>query len=89
MYLHSLSIYASTCEYDHLKQENLNTKTSYAEIYELNEGLEKDYDSLLSEYNELVDKFNNLAEELYNIKNNQTHDELIANKVKEFMLTRS
>ena len=47
-------------KYDHLKQENLNTKTSYAEIYEINEGLEKDYDSLLVEYNELVDKFNDV-----------------------------
>ena len=76
-------------KYDHLKQENLNTKTSYAEIYELNEGLEKDYDSLLGEYNDLVDKFNDLQDELYNIKTHQTHDEFIANKVKEFMLNRS
>lgn len=76
-------------KYDHLKQENLNTKTSYAEIYELNEGLEKDYDSLLNEYNELVDRFNDAQEELYNIKNHQSHDEFIANKVKEFMLNRS
>lgn len=76
-------------KYDHLKQENLNTKTSYAEIYEINEGLEKDYDSLLVEYNELVDRFNALQEELYNMKANQTHDELIASKVKEFMLNRS
>ena len=76
-------------KYDHLKQETLNTKTSYAEIYELNEGLEKDYESLLGEYNDLVDRFNDLQEELYNIKNNHTHDEFIANKVKEFMLSRS
>ncbi len=75
-------------KYDHLKQENLNTKTSYAEIYEINEGLEKDYDSLIGEYNDLVDKYNNLQEELYNMKTSQTHDEYIANKVKEFMLKR-
>ncbi len=88
---HSLkeSYNSVSTKYDHLKQENLNTKTSYAEIYELNEGLEKDYDSLLGEYNDLVDKFNDLQEELYNIKTNQTHDEFIANKVKEFMLSRS
>ena len=78
-----------SAKYDHLKQENLNTKTSYAEIYELNEGLEKDYDSLLGEYNDLVDKFNDLQEELYKIKINQTRDDYLANKVKEFMLTRS
>lgn len=78
-----------SAKYDHLKQENLNTKTSYAEIYELNEGLEKDYDSLLGEYNDLVDKFNDLQEELYNIKINQTRDDYLANRVKEFMLSRS
>ena len=76
-------------KYDHLKQENLNTKTSYAEIYEINEGLEKDYDSLLGEYNDLVDKFNDLQDELYNLKTHQSHDDYIANKVKEFMLNRS
>lgn len=76
-------------KYDHLKQENLNTKTSYAEIYDKNEGLEKDYDSLIVEYNDLVDKYNDIQEELYNIKTHQTHDELIANKVKEFMINRS
>ena len=73
-------------KYDQLKQENLNTKTSYAEMYELNEDLEKDYDSLRLEYNELVDKYNALEEELYNIKNNKSHDEYIANKVREFIL---
>ena len=78
-----------SAKYDHLKQENLNTKTSYAEMYELNEGLEKDYDSLLDEYNDLVDKFNDLQEELYNIKINQTRDDYLANRVKEFMLSRS
>ena len=76
-------------KYDHLKQENLNTKTSYAEIYEINESLEKDYDSLLDEYNDLVDKFNDLQDELYNIKTHQSHDDYIANRVKEFMLNRS
>ncbi|WP_298499200.1 phosphoserine phosphatase [uncultured Methanobrevibacter sp.] len=73
-------------KYDQLKQENLNTKTSYAEMYELNEDLEKDYDSLRVEYNDLVDKYNALEEELYNIKNSKTHDEYIANKVREFIL---
>lgn len=73
-------------KYDQLKQENLNTKTSYAEMYELNEDLEKDYDSLRLEYNELVDKYNALEEELYNIKNTKSQDEIIANKVKEFIL---
>ncbi len=73
-------------KYDQLKQENLNTKTSYAEIFEINEGLEKDYDELRLEYNDLVDKYNDLQEEIYNIKSNQTHDEYIANKVKEFIL---
>ena len=67
-------------------QENLNTKTSYAEMYELNEDLEKDYDSLRLEYNDLVDKYNALEEELYNIKNSKTRDEFIANKVRELML---
>ena len=76
-------------KYDHLKQENLNTKTIYAEMYEANESLEKDYDSLRLEYNDLVDKFNDAQEELYYIKNNQTRDEYIANKVREFMLNRS
>jgi hypothetical protein len=55
-------------------------------MYELNEDLEKDYDSLRLEYNELVDKYNALEEELYNIKNTRSRDEYIANKVKEFML---
>ena len=64
----------------------MNARTSYAEIYEQNEGLEKDYDSLRLEYNELVDKYNELEEELYNIKNTKSHDEYIANKVKEFIL---
>ena len=55
-------------------------------MYELNEGLEKDYDSLRLEYNDLVDKYNDLQEEIYNIKSTQSHDEYIANKVKEFLL---
>ena len=75
-----------TNKYDQLKNENLSTRTNYAEIYELNEGLEKDYDSLRIEYNDLVDKYNNLQEEIYNIKSNRSHDEYIANKVKEFIL---
>lgn len=75
-----------TSKYDQLKHENLSTKTSYAEIYELNEDLEKDYDSLRLEYNDLVDKFNDLQEEMYNIKSTRSHDEYIANKVKEFIL---
>ena len=75
-----------TSKYDQLKHENLSTKTSYAEIYELNEDLEKDYDSLRLEYNDLVDKYNDLQEEIYNIKSNQSHDEYIANKVREFLL---
>lgn len=73
-------------KYDQLKQENLNTKTSYAEMYELNEGLEKDYESLRLEYNELVDKYNALGEELHTLKTSKSHDEYIANKVKEFIL---
>ena len=75
-----------TSKYDQLKHENLSTKTSYAEIYELNEDLEKDYDSLRLEYNDLVDKYNDLQEEIYNIKTNRSHDEYIANKVKELIL---
>lgn len=75
-----------TDKYDQLKHENLSTRTSYAEMYELNEGLEKDYDSLRLEYNDLVDKYNDLQEEIYNIKSTQSHDEYIANKVKEFLL---
>lgn len=75
-----------TSKYDQLKHETLNTKTSYAEIYELNEDLEKDYDSLRLEYNDLVDKYNDLQEEIYNIKSTRSHDEYIANKVKEFIL---
>ncbi|WP_407391919.1 phosphoserine phosphatase [Methanobrevibacter sp.] len=77
-----------TSKYDQLKQETLNTKTSYAEIFEVNEGLEKDYDTLRVEYNDLVDKYNELQEQLYNIKINKSHDEYIANKVKEFILRR-
>lgn len=73
-------------KYDQLKQETLNTKTSYAEIFEINESLEKDYDSLRLEYNDLVDKYNDLQEEIYNMKTTQSHDEYIANKVKEFIL---
>ena len=73
-------------KYDQLKQENLNTKTSFAEIYEINGDLEKDYDELRLEYNDLVDKYNELQEELYIMKTNQSHDEYIANKVKEFIL---
>jgi chromosome segregation ATPase len=76
-------------KYDRLKQENLNTKTSYAEIFEINEDLEKDYESLRLEYNDLVDKYNDLSEKLYNIKSSKVHDELLANKVREFMLNRS
>ena len=75
-------------KYDHLKQENLNTKTGYAEIYEMNESLEKDYDLLLNDYNELVDRFNDLQEELYDMKTHQSRDDYLANKVKEFMLSR-
>ena len=75
-----------TDKYDQLKNENLSTRTSYAEIYELNEGLEKDYDSLRIEYNDLVDKYNDLQEEIYTIKSTHSHDEYIANKVKEFIL---
>ena len=75
-----------TNKYDQLKHENLTTRTSYAEIYELNEDLEKDYDSLRLEYNDLVDKYNDLQEEIYNIKSTKSHDEFIANKVKEFIL---
>ena len=59
-----------------------------SEMYELNEDLEKDYDSLRLEYNDLVDKYNALEEELFNIKNSKTRDELLANKVREFMLSR-
>jgi chromosome segregation ATPase len=75
-----------TDKYDQLKHENMNARTSYAEIYEINESLEKDYDSLRLEYNDLVDKYNDLEEELYNMKATKSHDEYIANKVKEFIL---
>ena len=75
-------------KYDHLKQENLNTKTSYAEIFEMNEDLEKDYESLRLEYNDLVDKYNDMSEELYNLKTTKSHDEFIANKVREFILNK-
>ena len=61
-------------------------RSSYAEIFEINEDLEKDYDSLRLEYNDLVDKYNNLEEELYRLKSNKSHDEYIANRVKEFIL---
>ena len=73
-------------KYDQLKQENLNTKTSYAEIFEQNEDLEKDYDTLRLEYNDLVDKYNEAEEELYKLKTTQSHNEYIANRVKEFIL---
>lgn len=75
-----------TDKYDQLKHENMNARTGYAEIYEINESLEKDYDSLRLEYNDLVDKYNDLEEELYNMKATKSHDEYIANKVKEFIL---
>lgn len=75
-------------KYDNLKQENLNTKTSYAELYEINEDLEKDYDTLLGEYNDLVDKFNTIQDELYALKTQQSQDEVLANRVKEFMFNR-
>ena len=71
-----------------MKQENLNTKTSYAEIFEMNEDLEKDYESLRLEYNDLVDKYNDMSEELYNLKTTKSHDEFIANKVREFILNK-
>ncbi len=76
-------------KYDNLKQENLNTKTSYAEIFEMNEDLEKDYESLRLEYNDLVDKYNELSDELYKVKTEKSHDEFIANKVREFILNKS
>lgn len=75
-----------TDKYDQLKHENMNTKTSYAEIYEINESLEKDYDTLRLEYNELVDRYNSLEQEMHHLRVNKTHDEYIANKVKEFIL---
>ena len=75
-------------KYDQLKQENLNTKTGYAELYEINENLEKDYESLREEYNELVDNFNEIAEELYKTRYSKSQDELLANRIKEFMLKR-
>ena len=75
-------------KYDQLKQENLNTKTSYAEIYEINEELEKDYENLRQDYNKLVDMYNDLEEELYNMKTSKSQNELLANRVKEFMLKR-
>ena len=64
------------------------TKTSYAEMYEVNESLEKDYDDLRLDYNDLVDKYNDLEEELYKLKTTRTRDEYIASKVKEFMLNK-
>ena len=55
-------------------------------MYELNEGLEKDYEELRLEYNDLVDRYNAVEEELYTLKTTKSHDEYIANKVKEFIL---
>ena len=73
---------------DKLKQENLNTKTAYAELYEVNENLEKDYQKLIEEYNELVDEYNKVEEDLYNLKAHKSRDEILANRVKEFMMKR-
>ncbi len=73
-------------KYNNLKQENLNTKTSYANIFEANEKLEKELKSMYEEYNELVDKYNELEEENYSLKTNKSHDEYIANRIKEFIL---
>ena len=50
--------------------------------------MENDYQKLIEEYNELVDEYNKLEEDLYNIKTHKSHDELLASKVKEFMLKR-
>lgn len=73
-------------KYNNLKQDNLNTKTSYANIFEDNEKLEKELKSMYDEYNELVDKYNELEEENYFLKSNKSHDEYIANRIKEFIL---
>lgn len=75
-------------KYDTLKQENLNTKTAYAELYEVNENLLKDYEDLRNEYNDVVDRFNDLAEDFDNIRYSKSRDELLANRIKEFMLKR-
>ena len=73
-------------KYTTLKQDTLNTKTSYANIFESNEKLEKELKSMYDEYNELVDKYNELEEENYFLKSNKSHDEYIANRIKEFIL---
>ena len=73
-------------KYNNLKQENLNTKTSYANMFETNENLEKELKNMYEEYNELVDKYNKVEEENYLLKSNKSHDEYIANKIKEFIL---
>ena len=73
-------------KYNNLKQDTLNTKTSYANIFEANEKLEKELKSMYDEYNLLVDKYNELEEENYLLKSNKSHDEYIANRIKEFIL---
>lgn len=73
-------------KYTNLKQDTLNTKTSYANIFESNQNLEKELKSMYDEYNELVDKYNELEEENYFLKSNKSHDEYIANRIKEFIL---
>ena len=73
-------------KYNNLKQDTLNTKTSYANIFEANEKLEKELKSMYDEYNSLVDKYNELEEENYLLKSNKSHDEYIANRIKEFIL---
>lgn len=73
-------------KYTSLKQDTLNTKTSYANIFESNQNLEKELKSMYDEYNELVDKYNELEEENYFLKSNKSHDEYIANRIKEFIL---
>ena len=73
-------------KYNQLKQENLNTKTTYAEIFEMNEDLEKDYDDLRLEYNDLVDKYNDLEEQLYNLRATRSYNDHVAAKIREFIL---
>lgn len=51
-----------------------------------NQNLEKELKSMYDEYNELVDKYNELEEENYFLKSNKSHDEYIANRIKEFIL---
>ena len=70
-----------TSKYDQLKQENLNTKTSYAEMFEVNESLEKDYDDLRLDYNDLVDKYINHSDSITDIE--KAEAEILVNMIRD------